>query len=1711
VCIAIHSTCLIPSALAATAPALTLAWNSNPESDVTGYRVSYGTFSKVYSSVINVGTTPTTAVSGLTEGTTYYFVVSAVNQSGLQSAPSSEISYQVPVTGTNPTSLVPTTGWAVRFASSQELVGDPGAAINAFDGDPNTFWHSKWQTTSPPPPHEIQVDLGKSYPVAGFRYLPRQDTSSNGNIGQYEFYVSVDGVTWGQPVTTGTFPNSKSEKEVLFTEKSGRYVRLRGLTDASGKTYCCVAELKILQSITTTPPENQAPVAVSSSVTTPEDMPVGIALSASDADGNLLTYSVVSNPSRGVLSGTAPSLVYTPNADSNGTDSFTFITNDGTVNSNTATVSISVTPVNDVPVASSKSASTAEDTPVTIVLSASDKDGNLLTYTVVASPKKGTLSGTPPNLNYTPSPDINGSDSFTFRANDGTTNSAEATISISITPVNDAPVAIAKSVSTSKNTPVAIVLTSTDKDANPVTYSIISGPANGTLSGTAPNLTFSPKTNYSGSDSFTFQVNDGTVNSAAATISIAITPTNEAPVAIAKSVTTAEDTPVSVLLSGTDADGNALTYSVVSSPSRGVLSGTAPSLIYTPNADSNGTDSFTFITNDGTVNSNTATVSISITAVNDVPVASSKSASTAEDTPVTIVLSASDKDENPLTYAVVASPTKGTLSGTPPNLNYTPSPDINGSDSFTFRANDGTTNSAEATISISITPVNDAPVAIAKSVSTNKNTPVAIVLTSTDKDANPVTYSIISGPANGTLSGTAPNLTFSPKTNYSGSDSFTFQVNDGTVNSAVATISIAITPTNEAPVAIAKSVTTAEDTPVSVPLSGTDADGNPLTFSVIASPTKGTLSGTSPNLTYTPSADFNGSDSFTFRANDGLVNSTAATISITVTPVNDTPVAVAKSISTPKNIPIAVSLAGTDKDANALTYSVVSGPANGALTGTAQNLTYTPKTNYSGNDSFTFQVNDGTVNSAAATVSITVTPTNVAPVALAKSVTTAEDTPLAVTLIGSDADDNALTYSVTSNPAKGTLSGTAPNLSYSPSADFNGSDSFTFLVNDGTANSASATISISVTPVNDAPVATSLILTTAEDISLPIVLSGSDKDLNNLSFIMDTAPSNGTLTGTAPNFTYNPKANFNGSDQFTFRVNDGILSSQVATVFITVTSVNDAPSALAKSLTTAEDKAIPVVLGGSDPEGSNLTYTVLTVPSKGSLSGTVPNLSYSPAANFNGTDSFTYRVSDGTANSQTATISITVTPVNDAPVANPIPLDTPIDTPRVFALGGSDIDGDALTYSIIVSPTKGILSGTIPNLTYLPNAGFSGSDSFTFKTNDGSLDSATATVSVTVTPGNRPTPGKRKIFVSNSITVQATEAQAVTGQPLATEPDAGTPLIFTKVSGPAWLTVSADGVIGGTPDNSNVGDNSFTISVTDSLGSSDETVLTISVTNINQAPTFISNPITLAEVGENEAYAGKTLAGQAVDVDANDSLRYWKVSGPDWLNIALNGELSGTPPTGSAGLNSFTVGVADSSSAVAYSELRINVSGLPLPWTTVNLGTGQIEGVASYRAGTFTQAGSGAVGSTSDKLRFTYQTLSGDGEIIAKVNITKTVGPASLVGVMIRSSLAPKATQVFIGISDDKSYRHASRTKYAKNTSVAVSAPTGSSDSWIRLVRNAKKQQIYSYKSADGVNWTYLGATKSKMPANCQVGLVSSSGSDSTLTTSTFSNVSVAP
>ncbi|HYO55550.1 kelch repeat-containing protein [Archangium sp.] len=270
---------------------------------------------------------------------------------------------------------------------------------------------------------------------------------------------------------------------------------------------------------------------------------------------------------------------------------------------------------------------------------------------------------------------------------------------VRVTEDNQAPTAQAVSRTTARRKPVPVTLQATDTDGDQLTYTVVTPPAHGKLTGTPPALLYTPDADHAGSDSFLFKVNDGELDSNVATASLWVT--NSAPVAQSLSFFLTKNRVGAVTLAATDAEGDALTYTVVTSPAHGTLSGTAPGLIWTPQPDYVGTDSFTFKVNDGILQSQVVTVSLWV--MNSIPSAKSLSLQTTVDTSVAVTLLASDADGDALTYTLVTQPAHGTLTGTPPALLYTPDSGFTGSDSFTYKAGDGTSSSRTVAVSLEVT------------------------------------------------------------------------------------------------------------------------------------------------------------------------------------------------------------------------------------------------------------------------------------------------------------------------------------------------------------------------------------------------------------------------------------------------------------------------------------------------------------------------------------------------------------------------------------------------------------------------------------------------------------------------------------------------------------------------------------------------------------------------------------------------------------------------------------------------------------------------------------------------------------------------------------------------------------------------------------------------------------------------------------------------
>jgi len=340
-----------------------------------------------------------------------------------------------------------------------------------------------------------------------------------------------------------------------------------------------------------------------------------------------------------------------------------------------------------------------------------------------------------------------------------------------------------------------------------------------------------------------------------------------------------------------------------------------------------------------------------------------------------------------------------------------------------------------------------------------------------------------------------------------------------------------------------------------------------------------------------------------------------------------------------------------------------------------------------------------------------------------------------VTSNDTDIDGDYLTVTSATGAAHGTLSWSGGTISYTPYPDYNGSDSFTYEISDGNGGTATATVSVTVNAVNDNPIAVDDVLVTDEDTSYTIDVTANDSDPDG-DILTVTGATGGRVTWSGGSITYTPDANFYGQDSFTYEVSDGNGGTASATVWVTVLSVNDEPYAQDDSGVGDEGQSVSIsVLGndGDEADGDPVSISSVSNGAYGSVydagNGQLIYTAYD--ADWSGTDSFTYTVSDGRGGYATATVNVTVNPVNDDPVAQDDSFD--MDEGTSFDIdvtaNDSDIDGDTL---VVTGASSGWVTWSGGVITYTPDAEWTGTDSFTYTISDGHGGTSTATVYVTV-------------------------------------------------------------------------------------------------------------------------------------------------------------------------------------------------------------------------------------------------------------------------------------------------------------------------------------------------------------------------------------------
>ncbi len=1060
-------------------------------------------------------------------------------------------------------------------------------------------------------------------------------------------------------------------------------------------------------------------------------------------------------------------------------------------------------------------ATITEDAPATVIpvlANDVDHDGHPLQVASVTQPANGTAAvvGGGMAVSYTPPANFCNAFSATTVAQPATFQytlygGMTATVSVHVTCVDDAPVAVDDSATVIEDaapTPVLVLSNDTDVDGGSLTISSVTQPANGTVAltggvpGAATGLTYQPNANYCNSpggsaDTFTYMLNGGDT----ATVAVAVTCVDDLPTAVDDSVTVDEDAAATlpVLANDTDTDGGPLAIGSVTQPASGAVVISLGSLIYTPAAEYCNSpvgfpDTFTYTLNGGS----TATVSVAVLCVNDAPSFSKGANQTVlEDAGAQTVngwatsISAGPPNESAQTVAfnVTGNSNVALFSVAPTvsptgTLTYTPAADANGVATITLSAaddggsaNGGADTSAAQSFTITVTAVNDVPTfakganqtvledAGAQSVN---GWATSISAGPANESAQTVSFSV-TGNTNAALFSVAPAisptgvLTYTPVADANGVATITLSVADsgGTANggvdtSATQSFTITVTAVNDVPTFTKGANQSVDEDAGAQTVNGwatavgagpANESAQALSFEITGN-TNAMLFSTAPDvspsgaLTYTPAADANGTATITLRladdggtADGGVDTSATQSFTITVTAVNDVP-----AFDLPLLPDQWVLQDSPEQTVPGFVTNIFSGPANESgqtmtfhvsnnfnglfsaqptIDEVTGDLVYTPAAGQTGTATVSVYLTDdgGTANggvdrSATATFDIVVSPPNATPVAQSKTGANAvgllEDGFNMITLVATDADDDPLTFQISTQPLHGTLGSLTSvdcsganmctvSVLYTPNADFVGSDSFEFRVNDGTINSNVATVELTVTAVNDVPSFTKGSNQSVSEDSGTVTVNGwatdrstgpADETWQTLTFnvVGNTNPTLfafGPAVSTTGVLTFTPAADANGTATVTLTASDnggtsngGVDTSATQTFTINVAAVNDAPSFMEgpdrwayedSGATLVPLWATSISAGPVNEAVQTVTFSV-TGNTNASLFSAGPavasngTLTFTPAADANGSATITLTISDsgGTANggvdtSAPQSFTITVIPVNDAP------------------------------------------------------------------------------------------------------------------------------------------------------------------------------------------------------------------------------------------------------------------------------------------------------------------------------------------------------------------------------------------------------------------------------------------------------------------------------
>ncbi|MDG3026118.1 tandem-95 repeat protein [Vibrio parahaemolyticus] len=1273
-------------------------------------------------------------------------------------------------------------------------------------------------------------------------------------------------------------------------------------------------------------PINDAPNAENDVITTEEDtaVTIDVLVNDSDVEGDALSIQSASVPSeQGSVDIVDGKLVFTPAENFNGEATITYIVTDGDL-TDEAKVTVTVTPVNDSPVAVDDTTSIQEDTAVTIdvLTNDTDVDGDKLSIESASVPKEqGTVEVVDGKLVFTPVENFNGDAEITYIVTDGQLTD-EAKVTVTVNPVNDAPTIKVDAVESitedavSTDTVVAtLTVRDTDTPEDQLTVSLENN-SNGyfVLVGDEVKLTQAgvdavnnDELNLKGL-TISASVSDGVNPTASDSDSLIVNRVNDAPTvenAIADQVLSEDFASYTIDLNDAFKDSDSALNFSVSGNSNVLVSIENGIATISPTADWNGSETLTFTATDPSGESISQTVNFTVAPVADIV---ADTATVVEDTPTIIKVLGNDTfegDGKVVSLDANNGPANGTVSVNPDgSVTYTPNDNYHGTDSFTYIVTSGGV-SESTTVSVDVTPENDAPVAKDDIATTQEDTVVTIDVLPNDTDVDGDKLSVESASVpkeQGTVEVVNGKLVFTPAENFNGDAEITYTVTDGELTDE-AKVTVTVNPVNDAPTikvdaveSITEDAVSTDTVVATLTVRDTDTSEDQLTVS-LENNSNGyfVLVGDEVKLTQAGVDAVNNDElnlkdlTISASVSDGVNPTASDSDSLVVNRVNDAPTvenAIVDQVLSEDFDVYTIDLNEVFKDSDSSLKISVSGNDNIQISIVNGVATITPTADWNGKETITFTAKDPSGESVSQTVDFTVAP--VVDIE-ADSSNVVEDTPTIINVLGNDTfegKDKVVSLDAENGPKNGTvIVNNDGTVTYTPDDNYVGKDTFTYVVTSGGV-SESTTVEVNVTPVNDAPVAKDDIATTQEDtaVTIDVLPNDTDADGDKLSIESASVPKEqGTVEVVDGKLVFTPAENFNGDAEITYTVTDGALTDQ-AKVTVTVNPVDDAPTIKVDAVESITEDAVSTdtVVATLEVADTDTPEDQLTVSLENNSNGYFVLVGDEVKLTQAGVDAvnndelnlkdltISASVSDGVNPTASDSDSLIVNRVNDAPtVENAIADQELSEDFATYTIDLNDAfkDSDsALNFSVsgnsnvLVSIENGIA-------TISPTADWNGSETLTFTATDPSGESISQTVNFTVAPVADIVADKATVVEDTSTVIKVLGNDTFEGD--------GKVVSLDTNNGPANGTVSVnpDGSVTYTPNDNYHGTDSFTYIVT-SGGVSESTTVSVDVTPVNDAPvakgdtaiTDEDTPVTIDVLPNDTDIDGDKLSIQSASV-----------------------------------------------------------------------------------------------------------------------------------------------------------------------------------------------------------------------------------------------------